>query len=770
MTSESLPAGDATQRLARAQQALRSSDQLFRALFDQTLDAILIVDDEGRYVDVNPAACGLFGVGREQLIGRCIAEFADYGVDVHGAWSAFRATGHRVGALRLVRPDGQTRETEFAARADFLPGFHLSIMRDVTDRKRDARARRDSDERYRQLFEAIPQPVIVSDVQTKAILAANEAACRQYGYSREEFSRLGAGDLRMPDAPAVIAAFAPVGDGARHAGVTRHRAKDGRAFEASIACHSLTFDGGRVILSVVTDVTESGRAEQALRASEERFRRIVETAAEGVWLLDADAVTSYVNERMASMLGYTTAEMLGQHLFDFLREDLRESAADRIARHRTGQGDQFEPALRRKDGSEVSVFISSNPVFGTQGEYLGVLAMVTDMTERRLLEDQLRHAQKMDSIGRFAGSIAHDFNNLLGVIMGYSDAALRRVSDPEAVRLKLEGIQKAADRAAALTRQILAFSRRQVLVPRLLDLGTVVDDLNGMLHRLIGEDIELMAVVQPGLGRVRADPGQIEQVIINLAANARDAMPDGGRLVMELRNAEVDERRAAEHARLAPGSYVVLEVRDTGVGIPPELLERIFEPFFTTKEPGKGTGLGLATVYGIVEQSGGSITVGSEVGRGTTFTIYVPRVPVSARPRRDRDDDVDVSPRGTETVLFVEDDDVMRTVAEETLTAFGYRVITAAGPYEALEIYRKLGDRPPMLVTDLVMPGMNGRELADRLVGEQPDLRVLLISGYSSDDLMRQQVAEEGRAFLQKPFTPVALARKIRELLDHVAA
>jgi two-component system cell cycle sensor histidine kinase/response regulator CckA len=753
--------------LQRAQDALRASERQFRAVFNEALDAIVIADDDGRYIDANPAAARLMGLPREQLLGRALADdFAEPRSDFSPIWNAFRTAGHLMGEFRLHRMDRTVRDTEISARADFLPGFHLAIIRDVTERNRDAAERRASEHRYRLLFEAIPQPVLVTDASTRRLVAANDAACRQYGYSLEEFLALTADDLRAAGATPVIGAFLPAGEGTTYRGSTQHRKKDGTPFDASIACHALSFEGGQAILSVVTDVTESTRAEQALRASEERFRRIVETAAEGVWLLDADDLTSYVNQRMADMLGYSREEMIGRHVLEFVVASAQADTAARLKRHRSAGGEQFERILRRKTGSELSVFASTSPVRNAMGEYQGALAMVTDMTERRQLESQLQHAQRMDSIGRFAGGIAHDFNNLLAVIMGYSDAALRRLPDAEATRTKIEAIQKAADKAAALTRQILAFSRKQVLVPKVLDLGTIVDDLSGLLRRLIGEDVELTALVHPDLGRVCADPSQVEQVIVNLAVNARDAMPRGGKLVIELRNTDVDHDLAAANIGLRPGSYVTLEVRDTGVGIPPEIRQRIFEPFYTTKEDGKGTGLGLATVYGIVKQSEGYISVRSEVGEGTAFTVFLPRVASSPRTGRDARSDVELSPRGTETILFVEDDDVIRMVAEETLTAFGYKVVVAKSGQEALETFRSCPERPSVLVSDVVMPGINGRELADKIRADHPNMPVLLISGYSSDYVMRQQVAEEGRAFLQKPFTPVTLARTLRQLLD----
>jgi len=626
----------------RAEETLTSSERLFRTLFDEALDAILITDDAGRYLAANPAAAALFGVPRQDLLGRSLIEMSDDSVGTTARWREFVQMGHGIGDVRIKRVDGASRDVEFTARANFLPGLHLAIVRDVTERRREARALCESEARYRRLFEGIPHPVIVSDPQTKRVLAANPAACREYGRALDEMVALTVDRLRCPDAPDVIAGFRIEADDVVHAGSTRHCRKDGTAFDAEVSVHALVLAG--------------------------------------------------------------------------------------------------QPA---------------------------VLSMIKDVTAERQLEEQRRQAQKMDSIGHFAGGIAHDFNNVLSVIMGYAESAGRRLPPGSEARAKIDAILRAAESAASLTRQLLAFSRKQVLVPRLLDLGVVVDDLGNMLRRLIGEDVELMTVVHPGLDLIRADPGQLEQVILNLAANARDAMPRGGQLVLEMENAQATEEDARTHVGLKPGRYVVLRVRDTGTGMSAEVQKRVFEPFYTTKELGKGTGLGLATVYGIVKQSGGYIAVESEPGVGTCFSIYLPRARgAAASPREELRMSTSASPRGSDAVLFVEDDAVMRVVAEEALAAFGYRVAVAASGREAIELYESGEQRPAILVTDLVMPRMSGRELADELMRRQPDLRVLFISGYSSDAVMRQQVAEEGRAFLQKPFTPVALARRIRELLD----
>ncbi|MCA9620894.1 MAG: response regulator, partial [Myxococcales bacterium] len=384
--------------------------------------------------------------------------------------------------------------------------------------------------------------------------------------------------------------------------------------------------------------------------------------------------------------------------------------------------------------------------------------------ERARLEDQLRHAQKMESIGRLAGGIAHDFNNMLCAIMGQVALAKREPALSESLQQSLAEIGEAAERAANLTRQLLAFSRKQVLAPRVLDLGELIADLDSMLRRLIGEDIELRTVPEPELGLVRVDPTLMEQIVLNLAVNARDAMIDGGELLIETANVELDESYCERHADVRPGSYVMLAVSDTGVGIPEDVRDKIFEPFFTTKQLGRGTGLGLATVYGIVRQNEGRIEVYSEPGRGTSFKIYFPRVfePADARPRR-----ASLPDRvGTETVLVVEDDEMVRRLAERLLRRGGYTVIVAGSGAEALEVSAAHERAIDLLLTDVVMPGMNGRELARRLVAERPGLRVLFTSGYTDNVIAHHGVLDPGVHFLAKPYSLDALMSLVRQILD----
>jgi len=507
------------------------------------------------------------------------------------------------------------------------------------------------------------------------------------------------------------------------------------------------------------------RHEQALRRSEEKYRALVENSPYGISRTTPDGRFIDANPALARILGYDSVDDLIE--LDVASGVYRDPAAragvvERIAA--AGGFLQQEIEVRRKDGSPVLVRATARLVRGDVAAPPYLETITEDVTERRALEEQLRQAQKMDAIGRLAGGVAHDFNNLLTAIIGYADlieadlgAASPHTEDVREIRL-------AADRAAVLTRQLLAFSRQQVLAPRVMDLNETVSGMRNMLRRLIGEDIELIVQSAPELGHVRADPGQMEQVVLNLALNARDAMPRGGRLIIETANVELDEEYARGHLGGSAGPHVMLAVTDTGVGMDAVTRARIFEPFFTTKEKGKGTGLGLATVYGIVRQSGGSIWVYSEPGAGTIFKVYFPRSfdvatpAVGALQRAEAD--------GTETVLVVEDDDAVRTLARRGLEGYGYRVIEARNPGEAVAVSERHVGSIHLLVTDVVMPGQYGPELAQALRRERPELRVLYMSGYTDNAIAHQGLLEAGSAFLEKPFTPGNLAAKVRATLD----
>ena len=531
----------------------------------------------------------------------------------------------------------------------------------------------------------------------------------------------------------------------------------------------------RLLPAIERELREAqGRA--TLRATEASFATLVEHAPVGIYRSSPEGRFLSVNAAVVRMLGYETA---AQVLSLDMSRDVYADAAERqrlVERdtYSDRQYDNVEATWKRHDGRALTVQLSVRAVRNAAGLVEYYETFVRDVTDQRRLQQQVLQSQKMEAVGRLAGGIAHDFNNLLTVITSYSDLLLEDLTPGDAKRDDLEQVRKAADGAAALTRQLLAFSRQQVVEPRVVSLNTVVEGLQKILRRVIGEDIELSTALAPDLGAVRADVGQLEQVLMNLAVNARDAMPRGGRLAVETANITLDEGYVQAHAVVVPGSYVMLAVSDSGTGMDAATQARLFEPFFTTKPKGKGTGLGLATVYGIVKQSGGYIWVYSEPGRGTTFKIYLPRVdaPVestSAHP---------VAPgslHGAETILVVEDQEEVRKVIRRMLEAGGYRVLVAPSGPEALRIGREIealrlaeqhGQTIDLLVTDVVMPGMNGREVALLLAPSFPKMKVLYLSGYTDESIVRHGMLDPGIAFLQKPFNAQALARKVRDVLD----
>jgi PAS domain S-box-containing protein len=514
-------------------------------------------------------------------------------------------------------------------------------------------------------------------------------------------------------------------------------------------------------------------------AAEKKLHSLLELSPSGVILVSSNGQIRLVNRQIEKIFGYDRADLIGQSVDMLVPERFQEAHVGYRVQYASaprmrsmGRETGIDCVGRRKDGTEVPLEIGLSPV-DIEKEVGLVIASVLDITDRRRSEkelresqEMLRQSQKMEAVGRLAGGVAHDFNNLLTVINGYCEILLGRLGPDDPARSELDAIKQAGERAATLTGQLLAFSRRQVLQPKVLDLNAVVANMDKMLRRVIGEDIALNVVLRPGLGRVKADPGQIEQVIMNLAVNARDAMPHGGRLTIEAANVELNETYARRLITVTPGPHVLLAVSDTGCGMDRETQARIFEPFFTTKEKGKGTGLGLATVYGIVKQSGGSIWVYSEPGQGTTFKIYLPRVEEAVATTAAPEATSARLPRGTETILLVEDAAGVRALARAVLLACGYSVLEAPTPGTALEIGARHDGPIHLLVTDVIMPEMSGREVAESLTRARPEMKVLYVSGYTDDTIGHHGVLEPGIAFLQKPFSPEALARKVREVLE----
>lgn len=525
------------------------------------------------------------------------------------------------------------------------------------------------------------------------------------------------------------------------------------------------FIGVTVLWLTIVILLERKRVEDDLRSSNERYRDLVELSPETIYIQQEGKIV-FLNSAGVNMFGAAgQKDILGKPISDFLHPDWGDSGAALIHMEQPGNKEiqLIEGKFVRLDGTSVEVDLSAVPI-----DYFGKPAFqvfVRDITGKKRLEDQLRQSQKIEAVGRLAGGIAHDFNNLMTVITGYVGLMRKRLGEPELLARGLEEIGKAGTRATRLTQQLIAFSRKQILQPQILDLNLIVSNMDRMLRRLIGEDIDFVSILGRGLGMVKADPGQIEQVIVNLALNARDAMPKGGRLTIETSNAELTASDMREHSDIPPGPYVKIVFQDNGTGMDDETIAHIFEPYFTTKEVGKGSGLGLATVYGIIRQSGGDIWVRSEQGKGTTFTIWLP-VTAETIPARDPYELVLDVPPGLETVLVVEDEEPVRTLVRETLEDAGYKVFEASGGEEALDLLSRNQDEIHLLLTDVVMPKIGGRALANRATSMNPEMKVLFMTGYVDADFGLQDNPLGRKPSIFKPFTPNELARKVRDVLD----
>ena len=633
---------------------------------------------------------------------------------------------------------------------------------------------RESEQRYRAMFEHNPQPMWVYDANTYDFLAVNDAAVNHYGYSRDEFLRMTIFEIRPPEERRRLQAVIEerkADQFSRPLGTFKHQRKDGSIIDVEITSHGLQFEGRPARVVLAQDVTERKRVEQALLKNQQRTQFALSAGSIGIWDWEARTGRVHWSETLERIYGLEPFSF-GGTMSDFVEVIHPDDRAAVLAEIERAQEAHCDATIeyRTAPRNGVTRLISSKGRFfrDESGQVIGAVGIATDVTERRELEAQLTQAQKMEAIGQLAGGIAHDFNNLLTAILGYAELLAPALKDSRRQRDDLEQIRSAAVRATRLTSQLLAFSRRQIMQPAVIDLNALITDVAALLHRLIGEDIKLNLQLDPALGHTKADPGQIEQVIVNLAINARDAMPSGGTLTLQTMNVDVDEQFFRRHGFANESDamrFVTLSVSDTGTGIDPAVKKRMFEPFFTTKPKGKGTGLGLATVYGIVKQSGGSIWAYSEPGQGATFKVYLPRTDQAVAS----DAAAAHAPallNGTETILLVEDEESVRMLSRALLERRGYRVLVAADAEEAARIAASESGTIDLLVTDVVMPGESGPALYERLRPGRPQMRVLFLSGYTDDAIVKRGVLKPGTPFLQKPFTATGLAVKVRELLD----
>jgi PAS domain S-box-containing protein len=682
-------------------------------------------------------------------------------------------------SIQAVKPKAYTqRDLRLAERvANQIAGAVANALLFI-QLKRAEEAMRESEEKFRDLYDHAPVGYHEYDKEGR-ITKVNRTDLEMLGYTAEELIgqpiwRLNVGEeIVREQVLAKLAGTSPPGQNLERI----YRRKDGTTFPVLIQDRPTLDEKGQIagIRCTIQDITEHKRSEEALRESEERYRTILENIEDGYYEVDLPGNFTFFNDSLCRMLGYSRDELIGMGNDRYTDAENRKKLFQAFnSVYRTGEPVKgFDWEVIRKDGRKLYGEVSVSLIRNSAGQPIGFRGIARDITERKraekemaALQEQLTQSQKMEAVGRLAGGIAHDFNNLLTVIKGYAQLSLLEVKQNNPLWENIQEIQKATERATNLTRQLLAFSRRQILDPKVLDLNSLLRDTEKMLRRMIGEDIELVTRLSDGLGRVKIDPGQFEQVILNLAVNARDAMPSGGKFTIETANVQPDEGYALTHLGLTTGHYARLSVSDTGVGMSREVQEKAFDPFFTTKEKGKGTGLGLSTVHGIVTQSGGKIWIYSEPGRGTTFKIYFPTIEGeldALNVKKEKDS----SPRGSETVLLVEDEPSVRDLANRLLKQQGYRVLEAANGEEALRLAQDTdGERIHLLLTDVVLPQMSGKELADQFKSSRPDLKVLYMSGYTDFAVVHQGVLNPGTHFLQKPFSLETLSQKIREALD----
>jgi PAS domain S-box-containing protein len=749
-------------RLMRAVTYWRRTKEAYRLIFEDASDAIAIASPSLKILEVNSRATEVFGYSRQDLLRMSLKELLELEELASGPPKGETALYER----RFRHPDGETITAEIGVRA-LRDGRLIAIGRDVTARRRVEEALRASEALTRSVVYSAVDGIITAD-QSGTIQSFNPAAERMFGYTAEEVIGKNLGILMLqPDSgrhDSHIRAYLESGK-KKVIGIGREAQalrKDGTSFPIELAVSEILLPGRRMFTGILHDITNRKAAEAALKETNTKLQAIIETAPLAIVTLDLGGRVLAWNPAAERMFGWSAAEALNQVL-PVVPEDERNELLDRVRGGEPLLG--VERKRLRKDGSLLDVTLWTAPLRNPVGEVSGVMGIYADLTQSKQLEEQFRQAQKMEAVGRLAGGIAHDFNNILTVITGYGEMVAERIADDPAMSEEMQEILKAADHATVLTSQLLIFSRRHVVKQEPLDLNTVVAKLERMLRRIIGEDVELVTAPGPGLARVRADAAQVEQVIMNLAVNARDAMPEGGRLIIETANVELDAAYARGHIGVQEGEYVMLAVSDTGKGIPPDVRIRLFEPFFTTKERGKGTGLGLSTVYGIVKQSGGEIWVYSEPGRGSTFKIYLPRV-TDDKPKPARAAEPSPVERGEETLLLAEDEPGVRALARDVLRQRGYQVLEAMDVQDALRICREHPDRIDLLLTDVVMPVMSGRELAERVAEIRPEIKVLYMSGYTDNIVVSHGVTSIDKEFLQKPFTPRSLARKVRESLD----
>ncbi len=751
---------------------LRESKERFHKIFHASSNMITISTiKDGKMIDVNEASASLGGYNREELIGTVSAEMHLWANPKERDFIMRKIQKEgRVSnvPVDMLAKNGEIRRVLFSADPIVMNNEPclLGVCVDITTQKNEADILRHSEEKYRMLVENSLQGLAI--IQDQRIVFCNTAFAQPIGYSVEELTSLA--DLKTiihpEDRETVVARYHERMEGKAVPRRYEYRVlrKDGSVSWQEVLASRIEYNGEPAAQIVHVDITERINAEEALKESREYYNQIINRIGDPVFVRDRNHRFTLVNDALCAFMGRQREELLGNTFFEFLPPEQAASMSSQEEEvFETGNENVTEDLLPDLHGNPHNI-LTKKSLFVQKNGQKQIVGILRDITEYKQLEEQLLQAQKMEAIAVLAGGVAHDFNNLLNVINGYSELLLESLPEEDPKRKDLEQIKEAGLRAATLTSRLLAFGRKQILQPEILNLNDVIENISTMLRRLIREDIQLDILPQPGLGKVYADPGQIQQVIMNLSVNARDAMPLGGELIIETANVDFDTDYVANHPETKVGSYIMLAISDNGTGMSAETKSRLFEPFYTTKERGKGTGLGLPTVYGIVKQSGGFIWVYSEPGKGSTFKVYLPRV--EGQDERLRSEGTEaIAFQGCETVLIVEDETAVRTLISRILRDQGYTVLVASNGMEALRISREYKSAIHLILTDVVMPGMRGTALASRIQTERPDIKALFISGYTDNGVVHNGALDPEVAFLQKPFTVEGMARKVWEVL-----
>ena len=769
-------------RLGLGANPAMESYECYRRFFETSVVGFYRTTLDGQVLDCNPAFVQIMGyASREELLACHALDFYFSPSERQDFLEQCRSLGSLTNfASRLRRKDGSSvwvlENVEPVPRQDGTPAMIEGTLVDISQQKFAEAARNqvqkaleDSETRYRRLFETAKDGILILDFKTGQIADVNPFLIEMLGYTHGEFVGKKLWEIGpFKDISASRSAFSEL----QTKGVIRYEdlpleTKNGRRINVEFVSNVYPVDGTQVVQCNIRDITERVRAEAALKISETHHRSVFEGAVHGIYRSTLDGRFLDVNPALVAMLGYSSAEevlklSVAQDVFSEPEEGLRL-----LHKWQLTAEIEEEVQWKRRDQRLITVRLSGRVLCAENRRAAGLEVIAENVTERRALEEQLREAQKIEAVGQLAGGMAHEFNNYLGIVLGYSELLLEEAGTTEGLRRNVAEIKAATQRAASVTRQLLALSRRQVLEPRVLDINAVVWETHKLLRRVIPENIDLVPVLEPNLQPVKVDPAQIQQILINLVVNARDAMPQGGKVVIETANVELDEEYAGRHIEVQPGRYVMLAVSDNGPGIDAQTQARVFEPFFTTKQEGKGTGLGLSTVYGIVRQSGGHITVESALREGTRFRIYLPPTAVTELKVEDETPPMQSEVlAGTETVLVVEDEPALRRLISVSLEKRGYTVLAAEDGTEAIRILENNRGEIDLVVSDIMMPKLNGLELRKKAILLQPEMRFLFISGYAEDTIGRTALLPQDAGYLEKPFLPIELGRKVRALLN----